>query len=202
MAMTLPNRLTAQDGGLLIVDLQEKLLATLKFGPLVVANAERLIQAAQALRMPVWATEQYPKGLGPTAESVAGLVPERPAKMGFSSCAAPGLLDQVRSQGVRHLTLAGIEAHVCVSQTALELLERGYQVQVPADAVGSRFSMDWQIALRRMERAGVVVSTTEAILFEWAETADRPEFKTISSLVKDFKPPPKHKPGSQAIDDD
>ena len=91
------------------------------------------------------------------------------------------------------MTLAGVEAHVCVAQTALELLGLGFGVQVPADAVASRSKMDWEFALRRLEHAGVVLSTTEAVLFEWTERSDRPEFKAISELVKSFVPPPKRK---------
>ncbi|RUL88132.1 isochorismatase family protein [Tautonia sociabilis] len=191
--MSSPDRLTARDGGLLVVDLQAKILAPIRYGDLVVANAVRLIRAAQLLAIPVWATEQYPRGLGPTVPEVAELVPERAEKMTFHCCGVPGLEEQFRGRDLRHLTLAGIEAHVCVAQTALELIDRGFHVQVPADAIASRGKMDWEFALRRMERAGVVISTTEAVLFEWAETADRPEFKAVSALVRDFSPPRKRK---------
>ena len=96
--------------------------------------------------------------------------------------AVPQLLEQLYGRNVRHVTVAGIEAHVCVAQTALELLDLGFRVQVPADAVASRRKIDWEFALRRLEQAGAVVSTTESVLFEWTETADRPEFKAISEL--------------------
>lgn len=191
--MSSPDRLTAREGGLLVVDLQEKLLATIRFGDLVVANTIRLVKSAQILSVPVWATEQYPKGLGPTIAEVAALIPDRPEKLTFHCLGVHGLEDQFRDKDVRHLTLTGIEAHICVSQTALELIDRGFHVQVPIDAVASRNSMDWETALRRMERAGVVLTTTEAVLFEWLETADRPEFKAISALVRDFIPPRKRK---------
>ncbi|QDV33849.1 hydrolase [Tautonia plasticadhaerens] len=191
--MSSPDRLTAREGGLLVVDLQSRILEPIRYGDLVVANAVRLIKAAQLLSIPVWATEQYPKGLGPTTPEVADLLPDRLAKLTFHCCGAPGIVEQFRARDVRHLTLTGIEAHVCVSQTALELIDRGFHVQVPADAVASRGKIDWDVALRRMERAGVVVSTTEAVLFEWAETAERPEFKAISALVRDFSSPRKRK---------
>jgi nicotinamidase-related amidase len=84
------------------------------------------------------------------------------------------------------VTIAGIEAHVCVAQTAIELLSMGFRVQVPADAVGSRGRFDWEIALRRLESAGAVISTTEAVLFEWVECSDEPRFKAISALIKEF----------------
>ena len=189
--MSSPDRLTAREGGLLVVDLQEKVLAPIRYGDLAVANAARLVRAARLLGMPAWATEQYPEGLGPTAPEIAELIPDRPAKMTFHCCGAPGIVEQFRDRDLRHLTVAGIEAHICVSQTALELLGLGFRVQVPADAVASRNALDWEIALRRMERAGAVITTTEAALFEWAETADHPQFKAVAALVRDFVPPPK-----------
>jgi nicotinamidase-related amidase len=182
--MRLTERLTARHGGLLVVDLQEKLLAAMKDRDSVVENTMRLVKGARLLKMPVWASEQYPRGLGSTAPGIAELIPDRPTKLSFHCCAVPQLLEQLYGRHIRHLTLAGVEAHVCVAQTALEVLDLGFQVQVAADAVTSRYRMDWEFALRRLERAGAVVSTTEAILFEWLETSDRPEFKAISAMVK------------------
>jgi nicotinamidase-related amidase len=187
--MPLTERLTSRYGALLVVDVQDKLMALIPDRALVVANAVRLVRGAQALAMPVWATEQYPKGLGPTVPELAELIPQRPAKTTFHCCAVPQLLEQLYGRKVRHVTLAGIEAHVCIAQTALELLGLGFRVQVPADAVASRSKTDWEFALRRLEHAGAVISTTEAVLFEWTESSDRPEFKAISDLVKNFKPP-------------
>lgn len=187
------ERLTARDGALLVVDLQEKLLERMRYRGLIVANTVRLLKAAQALEIPAWATEQYPKGLGPSVAEVVERIPHRPEKTCFHCCAVPELLEQLYARRIRHVTLVGIETHVCVAQTALELLTLGYRVQVPADAVGSRFKMDWEFALRRLEQAGAVLTTTEAVLFEWTESADHPQFKTISALIKDFVPPGKTK---------
>lgn len=187
--MASPDRLTAEGAALLVVDVQEKLLARIRYAPLVVANAERLVRASAILGIPVFATEQYPKGLGPTVPRLAELIPDRPAKTLFHGAEAPGLVPGLVGRAVRHVTIVGIEAHVCVAQTALELLDRGYRVQVLADAVASRAKIDWKFALRRLERAGVVVSTAEAALFEWTERSDHPGFKGISALVKDFEPP-------------
>lgn len=191
--MAILDRLAARDGGLLVVDVQEKLVDRMKYGPLMVANTARLVRAAQALEMPVWATEQYPKGLGPTVDELAALLPERASKLSFSCCQVHELIGHLDGRGIRHVTLAGIEAHVCVAQTALELMQLGFRVQVPADAVASRHKMDWEFALRRLERAGAVISTTEAALFEWIGSAEHPAFKAISDLVKEFAVPPKHK---------
>ncbi|MDX2036412.1 MAG: hydrolase [Isosphaeraceae bacterium] len=178
------ERLTAHGGALLVIDVQEKLIERIGGNEALVANTVRLIKAARLLDIPVWATEQYPKGLGPTAGAIAELVPHRPEKLDFHCCAVPELLEQLYGRKIRHVTLAGVETHVCVAQTALELMRLGFTVQVPADAVGSRHAIDWEFGLRRLENAGVVVSTTEAALFEWTETADHPRFKEISALVK------------------
>lgn len=185
------DRLSARDGGLLVIDVQEKLVPNIEFGPLMIANTARLIRAAHELKMPVWATEQYPQGLGPTVTALAELLPERPSKTSFHCCSVPELVEGLHGRGVRHVTLAGIEAHVCVAQTALELLRMGFNVQVPADAVASRGTLDWEFALRRLEHAGVIVSTTEAVLFEWLGSSDHPCFKAVSSLIKNFEVPPK-----------
>jgi nicotinamidase-related amidase len=183
------RRLTAHDGGLLVVDLQDKLLAAIADRERVVANVVHLVRGAQTLGLPVWATEQYPQGLGPTTAGVADLISDRPAKTTFHCCEVPRFLAELQGRNVRHVTVAGIEAHVCIAQTALELLDLGFQVQVPADAVASRHAIDWEFALRRLAQAGAVVSTTEAVLFEWTETADRPEFKAISDLIKRMNRP-------------
>lgn len=183
--MSLTERMTAGRGALLVVDLQEKLLAAVEDGERVVANAVRLVRGAGLFGMPVASTEQYPLRLGPSVPEVAGLIPERWPKTTFHCCAVPQVLELLYARRVRHVTLAGIEAHVCVAQTALELLNLGFRVQVPADAVGSRHRIDRKYALRRLERAGAVVSTTEAVLFEWAERSDRPEFQALSALIKE-----------------
>jgi nicotinamidase-related amidase len=179
------RRLTAEAAALLVVDVQERLLPAIQGGDRLVANAVRLVRAAQILGVLVLATEQYPKGLGPTVETLARLIPDRPVKMTFHGLGAPGIAESLASSGVKHVTLAGIEAHVCIAQTALELLGLGYTVQVPVDAVSSRFAIDRDVALRRLERAGVILSTTEAVLFEWLGTAEHPAFKAISAMVKE-----------------
>lgn len=187
--MPAPDRFPAEGAALLVVDMQGTLLRLMRLAPLVIANTERLIRGANALDVPVLATEQYPKGLGPTVESLLPLLPDRRPKTAFHAADAAGLTSAVAPLGVRHVTVAGIEAHVCILQTALELLERGYRVQVPADAVASRGEFDREVALRRLERAGAVVTTTEAALFEWTGRSDHPQFKAISALIKDFRPP-------------
>ena len=182
--MTL-DRLTADGGALLVVDAQDKLLKGIEGRDRLLANTLRLVRVARLLDLPVFATEQYPKGLGPTVDSLAALIPDRPAKTAFHCLGAPGIAEGLEKAGIRHVTLAGIEAHVCVAQTALELLRLGYRVQIPADAVGSRFAIDREFALRRLEQAGAVISTTESAIFEWVGGAEHPRFKEVSALVKE-----------------
>lgn len=183
--MSVNARLTARDGALLVVDMQEKLLPSVENHEAILVNTIRAIDAAKALDIPVFATEQYPKGLGSTVPALVERLPHRPEKTAFSCCAVPELLEQIHGRGVRHVTLVGIEAHVCVAQTALDLLAMNLHVQIAADAVGSRHRLDWEVALRRLERAGAVISTTEAILFEWTESSERAGFKEISRLIKE-----------------
>lgn len=187
--MAVHQRLIAARGALLVIDMQEKLLARMADRAAVVANTSRLIRGAGVLNIPVLATEQYPKGLGPTTDELLTLLPDRPAKTAFHCCSTLSVLEHLHGGAIRHVTLAGIETHVCVAQTALELLHLGFVVQVAADAVAARHRFDGEVALRRLEMAGAVISTTEAILFEWTETAEHPQFKAISALVKEADAP-------------
>jgi nicotinamidase-related amidase len=180
-----PRRMSAADTGLLVVDVQEKLMALIPGGDRLVGNIAFLIDAARSLGMTVQATEQYPRGLGPTAGELARRIPERPDKVSFSCCAVPAVVGNFDRAGRPKVLLAGIEAHVCVLQTALDLLARDLQVFVAADAVASRYAIDQEVALRRLEREGAVVTTSEAAVFEWIGGADHPHFKDISRLVQD-----------------
>ncbi len=178
-------RLTADRGAaLLVVDLQTRLVPAIEGVDRVIANAVRLVRAAQVLGIPTFATEQVPAKLGPTVPALAELLPDRRPKATFHAGGADGLWESLEAARTRHVALAGIEAHICVAQTALELAARGFEVQVPVDAVGSRFPTDLEIALRRLERSGITLTTTEATLFEWVESADHPRFREISALVK------------------
>jgi nicotinamidase-related amidase len=170
---------------LLLVDLQERLMPAMADTEPLAHNVEVLLQAARVLDVPVLASEQYPAGLGPTIAMLADqLVPgERLIKTEFSCYANPELrtrLDRAPSQ----IILAGIEAHVCVQQTAFELAAAGRRVFVVADAVSARSLESKAIALQRMAAAGIFVVTTEMVLFEWLRRADRPDFKPLSRLIR------------------
>ncbi len=171
---------------LLIVDVQEKLVPMIANYERMLGNCRRLIQGAKILEVPVFATEQYPKGLGHTVGPLKELLGSIPEKHLFS-CAEVldwGLASEQPDNRFQ-VVVAGIEAHVCVLQTVLDLLAGGFQVFVPADAISSRGEFDWQIALDRMSSGGAVITTTESVLFEWCERSGTPEFKQISQLIKE-----------------
>ena len=173
--MSLLNRDRA---ALVVVDVQEGFRSYESFAGVAEACA-KLVRAARILDVPRVVSEQYPKGLGHTAPEL-GLEQERPLeKSVFSAARAEGFDLAGRDQAL----VCGIEAHVCVSQTVLDLLERGVEVQVPADAVGSRHEIDYERGLERLERAGAVVTTVEAALFELLERAGTPEFKAVQKLI-------------------
>lgn len=170
---------------LLIVDVQEKFVPVIFEIDRVITNCRRLIQGAQILDVPVYATEQYPKGLGPLVQPLAELVSSPAQKSRFSCTEALAWGTAAAQVDNRHqVVVAGIEAHVCISQTVFDLLANGFQVFVPADAISSRREFDWKIALDRLSGSGAIVTTTEAILFEWCEKSGTPEFKKIAELVK------------------
>ncbi len=171
---------------LIVVDVQEKLLPLVHGWRSVLVNIVKLVKAAKILRIPIVATEQYPKGLGRMVKELSELLEAQPLeKTTFSCFGAPGFEEEIRRLSARELIIAGIEAHVCILQTALDALRRGYRVVVPADAVGSRRELDWRIALERMRAWGVDVVTAEMLIFELLRDAARPEFKDILKLVKE-----------------
>jgi nicotinamidase-related amidase len=183
-----PELMSRDDSVLLVVDVQEKLIPAISNHQHVVWNIRRLIDGAKALGVPVLATEQYPQGLGPTVAVLAERLDAIPEKLMFS-CRGCGTLFETLAQGGRPKVLVvGVEAHVCVQQTVLDLLSAGFRVYVAADAVGSRYEVDCRFALDRMDSAGATLTTTEAALFEWCEVAGSPEFKQISALARETAP--------------
>ncbi|MBB73077.1 MAG: hydrolase [Planctomycetaceae bacterium] len=183
-----PALMDRQDTGLLVVDVQEKLIDLIHGHQTLVWNISRLLRGARQLQIPVFATEQYPQGLGATVPELAQHLGGTPAKLAFSCVGCPELFESLRAAEVFKILVVGIEAHVCIQQTVLDLLANGFQVYVAVDAVSSRRQVDQQVALQRMESAGAVVTTTEAALFEWCQVAGTPEFKGISRLVREADP--------------
>jgi len=204
--------LEAEECQLVLVDYQTRLMPVIADGPAVLANAVRLARMAVAMEVPVWATEQNPSKLGPSAESLAAVLTSANArvlpKMAFSAC-ADGLIDILRpaprkTQGgnarslPKHLqkvapesaparntvVIAGVEAHVCLLQTALELLEEEFEVWVVTDACSSRTERNRDAAFDRLAGAGAELVTTEMVAFEWLRSCEHPAFKDMLAFVK------------------
>ena len=187
------RRCRARHSVLLVVDVQERLAATVPETQraAVAEGSRRLVQAAALLDVPVVVSEQYPKGLGPTLPALAAALPPGAtpfAKTRFSCAGAGSPLDSGLLDTRPQVVLAGMETHVCILQTALDLLERGRQVFVVEDAVCSRRPQHKANALARLRQAGAVVSNLESVLFEWLEDAAHPRFKEIAALVRDWRP--------------
>jgi nicotinamidase-related amidase len=179
--------LDASDSALALIDIQERFRPAIAGFDAVVGRTEILVRAAQRLGVPVFATEQYPKALGETVPEIKRWLPESQAflpKMCFSSQACEPFREALARSGRKQVVLAGIETHVCVLQTGLELLAAGYSVYVVEDAVSSRKLPDRQAALERLGRHGAERVTVEMAVFEWLRRAGTPEFKEIQALIK------------------
>ena len=170
--------LTRENTALVVIDVQESFRPYGSFAGVAESTA-KLLEAARILDVPALVSEQYPKGLGASVPEI-GLQQEPVIeKSVFSAARADGFGLQGRTQAI----VCGLETHVCVSQTVHDLLSQGVEVHVPADAVGSRHAVDYERGLERMERAGAIVSTVEAALFELLERAGTPEFKAVQKLI-------------------
>ncbi len=183
-----PELMSAGDTALLVVDVQQKLIGLIPKHEKIVWNIRRLLDGAKILGVTALATEQYPQGLGHTVAELAERLHGVANKATFSCCASGEFQERLAAIDAHNILVAGIEAHVCVQQTVLDLIAVGYRVFVAADAIGSRFAIDYEIALRRMESSGATLTTTESALFEWCERSQTPEFKQISALVKESAP--------------
>jgi len=171
---------------LVIVDIQERLAPAMKVKDKIVANTVHLIEAAKLLKLPLLVTEQYPKGLGRTIPEISETLPEYAPieKIAFSCCGERSFLDAVSATEKTQVILTGMETHVCVLQTCIDLLKAGYHVHAAADAICSRSKDNYRVALEFMRDAGAVISSTETILFQLLEKAGSEAFKTISSRIK------------------
>ena len=178
-----------EKAGLLVIDIQDRLAAAMDQDglALVSKNTGRLLVGAQTLEVPVIVTEQYPKGIGPTIDAVKEHFPEdleTISKIDFSCALVEQVMEQIKASGRTQWILCGMEAHICVYQTARDLVKHGYQVFIPQDAVISRFAHNIDVGIRLMEKTGSVISSTEAVLFDMLKKAGTPEFKVISKLVR------------------
>lgn len=178
--------LSPDNAVLVVIDIQGKLAQLMYQKQMVFDNAQRIIKGAQILEIPIIVTEQNPKGLGPTISEIATLFSRfQPLpKFSFSCCADPGFSQALTGLKRKQVLIAGIEAHVCVYQTSLDLLALGYEVHVVTDVVSSRTVENREVALQRMRDEGVKITTTEMALFEMLKTAEAPCFKDVSRIVK------------------
>lgn len=178
--------LSASESLLLVIDIQDRLLPVMHEAERVVRQTGILLQAAARLQIPVLLTEQYPKGLGPTAPEIRAAAGDSAIleKLHFSAWSEAAVRERIASIDRPQVVIAGIEAHVCVLQTALELAGAGRKVMVVTDAISSRHPDSAAVAKDRMAAAGIGLVTTEMCLFEWLGSAAHPEFKTLSRLIK------------------
>jgi nicotinamidase-related amidase len=174
----------SSDGStLLMIDFQAKLMRAIDDAATAIGNAGRLLGAAQMLGVPVLFTEQNVNGLGATVPELSSRANGPVAhKMTFDACRAAGFADMLADRP--EVIVTGCEAHVCVLQTALGLLDAGRRVYVVRDAIGSRRAESKEAAIRRMERHGADIVTTEMVVFEWLETAEHPRFRAAAALIR------------------
>jgi nicotinamidase-related amidase len=171
---------------LVVIDIQGKLWNVMAEKEALLENAQKLVKGVQLLGVPVILTEQNPKGLGPTLPELMQLLPETQpvAKFSFSCCQDKGFLQALNALKRKQVLICGIEAHICVYQTTLELLSSGYEVQVVADVVSSRAVRNRDITLSRLQAEGAKLTVTEMALYELMQTAESPRFKEMLKVIK------------------
>ncbi len=179
--------LSHEDTLLLVIDIQDKLFATMSEAGQsnLLANVPILLQAAKELEIPAIVTEQYPKGIGPTIPVIAEHCQNLPTldKVVFAATEVPEIESAIAAAGRRQIVLTGMETHICVYQTALGLLELGYDVHVVADACATRNPFNHEMGLKLMHGAGACVTSSEAVFFQWLERAGTPSFKKLQKLI-------------------
>ena len=179
----------ADNSCLVVIDIQTRLTSAMPIKVLarLKRNINILLQGAETLSIPVLTTEQYPQGLGPTEPEIVDLLPDDTLKFEktcFSCTGAEKFLEKLKETGRKQVILVGIEAHVCVLQTAILLTAEGYQVFVAADGICSRHRENYEASLKRMSRANVVICNSESVIFEWLRDARHEHFKELSRLVQ------------------
>lgn len=179
-------RIIKNDTLALVVDFQERLFPVIENNELLLKNVPILIEGLKALGVPMIVTEQYRKGLGETINPFVGLLEgyKNMEKTAFSCCDEPAIMEEIATSGKRSVLVFGIEAHVCVLQTVIDLKERGFKPVVVTDCVGSRTPENRALAFERMKQEGVLLTSYESVLFEMCRFAGNDVFKTISKLVK------------------
>lgn len=185
--MTSPSLIDVRNALLVIVDVQEAFRSPIDDFERITRNIAVAAKGCRALDVPIVVTEQYPKGLGPTAEEIRNALPEDASvceKSTFSACGSPSFEETLETLGRTEVILCGVETHICVFQTAHDLVSKGLQVNLLTDCVASRFEADRHSALKRMETLGVIHTTVEMALFELMRDSKHPKFKEIQGLIK------------------
>jgi nicotinamidase-related amidase len=180
------NLLDKEHTGLVIVDVQTKLMDVMAQKERVIDNLVRLLHLSKLFNIPVLLTEQYPRIMGYTQPEIKEALPHYDPiqKMDFNCCAVESFNDRLKSLGLINILLTGVESHICVFQTCFSLLEKGHNVHVPQDAVDSRTKENRRVGIELMEKAGAVMTSTETVIFQILRRAGTKEFKEMLKLVK------------------
>ena len=178
--------LNSEESVLVVIDVQGKLVHVVEDSPLILANIQKLIMGAQALNIPVILTSQVPQKLGTTAPEITELLPEvEPiSRTSFSCLREVQFMVRLNELACKQIVLCGLEAHICLYQSALDLLEAGYEVYYVVDAVSARVAVNRQVAITRVKAAGVKLTTVEMLLFEMLRDARHPAFKAVAKIIK------------------
>jgi nicotinamidase-related amidase len=182
-----PTLLNRETSVLIVVDMQEPFLGAIHGRDALTANVRLLCEAARILKIPIIATEQYAERMGPVVPEIAAVLGEQTApinKLSFSCADSPGFQKALVAAGRHQIVICGVETHICVSQTAHDLLHAGYRVHVTADGVSSRTLEKHKIGMERIRDAQIKPCASEAVVYEWLREAGTPEFKEILNLVK------------------
>ena len=185
--MSHPKILDCNKAALVVVDVQEAFRSAIPEFPQIASRISMAVRGFQILNLPIIITEQYPKGLGRTTEEILFSLPtdfEFVEKTAFSSCGASAFMEKLRATDASQIVLCGLETHVCINQTAHDLLKENYDVHLLTDCVSSRFTQDKETALRKMQASGVVPSSVEMALFELMTDAKHEQFKEIQELIE------------------
>ena len=178
--------LERENTGLLVIDVQENLLPVMGQKQRVIGNIIKLLNLSTLFSLPVLLTEQYPKWLGPTMSEIIESLPDyQPiTKLHFNCCEVDAFEERLKSAGLNSIIVTGVESHICIFQTCVSLLERGYLVQVPQDAVDSRTEENWRVGLELMNKAGAIITSTEAVIYQILKKAGTKEFKKMLKIMR------------------
>ena len=172
--------------GILIVDAQEKLVQVMEQKERIIENINRILLLSKIYKLPVILTEQYPKWLGPTLPEIKESLPtyEPVSKLHFNCCDVEDFNIKLNSEKIENIILTGVETHICIFQTCVSLLDKGYRVHIPQDAVGSRTDENWRVGLELSKQAGAVITSTKSVIYQILEKAGTKEFKQMLKVIK------------------